>query len=83
METICSQQVKFGNDTKTFWFRFQNHYRIGCPFGFDITTSYLFILYNIAYLFLQGMHCSLTLLDVFSWASIYFDIKIVIDFIVT
>jgi hypothetical protein len=24
IETICSQQDKFGNDTKTFWFRFQN-----------------------------------------------------------
>ncbi len=24
IKTICSQQDKFGNDTKTFWFRFQN-----------------------------------------------------------
>jgi hypothetical protein len=24
IETICSQQDKFRNDTKTFWFRFQN-----------------------------------------------------------
>jgi hypothetical protein len=24
IETICSQQDKFGNDTKTFWFHFQN-----------------------------------------------------------
>ncbi len=24
METICSQQEKVENDTKTFWFRFQN-----------------------------------------------------------
>jgi hypothetical protein len=24
IETICSQHDKFGNDTKTFWFRFQN-----------------------------------------------------------
>ncbi len=24
IETICSQQNKFGNDTKTYWFRFQN-----------------------------------------------------------
>jgi hypothetical protein len=23
-ETICFQQEKFGNDTKKFWFRFQN-----------------------------------------------------------
>jgi hypothetical protein len=23
IETICSQPDKFGNDTKTFWFRFQ------------------------------------------------------------
>ncbi len=25
IETICSQQDKFGNDTKTFWFSFQNN----------------------------------------------------------
>jgi hypothetical protein len=24
IKTICSQQDKFGNDFKTFWFRFQN-----------------------------------------------------------
>jgi hypothetical protein len=24
IETICSQQDKFGNNTKTFWFGFQN-----------------------------------------------------------
>ena len=25
IETICFQEEKFGNDTKTFWFRFQNY----------------------------------------------------------
>jgi hypothetical protein len=53
METICSKQDRFGNDTKTFWFRFQND--IGTfvlsfltllvGTGLDLVTmNYLFII---------------------------------------
>jgi len=35
---INKTNLKFGNDTKTFWFRFQMDIGMFCPFVFDITN---------------------------------------------
>jgi hypothetical protein len=44
IETICSQQDKFGNETKTFWFRFQNN--IGTFVLTDKKETQIFLIYR-------------------------------------
>jgi hypothetical protein len=40
IETICFQQEKFGNETNTFWFRFQND--IGKFLTLPVVTTNMF-----------------------------------------